>query len=135
MSPAAQDAAMRSIQAFHQDSRGWADIGYHFVVFPGGPGGPARILEGRHVTVVPAAQGGHNTATLAIALYSGGDDQVAAHTRYLVETIIQRFPSVRTVGTHRQVTPTSCPGDRVAAAVPIIARACGRKVYGDARGL
>lgn len=58
----------RQFQQFHQDHRGWDDIGYHFGVDALG-----RLYEGRPVRVVPAAVGGHNTATVAICFLQDGD--------------------------------------------------------------
>ncbi len=43
-------AEVRRIQSVHQDDRGWADIGYHFLIDPAG-----RIIEGRSL----AYQGAH----------------------------------------------------------------------------
>lgn len=131
----AQDERMRGLQNFHMDTRGWADIGYHFVVFNGTSAATARVYAGRPVTVVPAAQLGHNTGTLAIALYQGGADRVMPHTRYLVEQLLRAHPTVRTLGTHRQVSETDCPGDVVAAEVPRIARVAGVSVFRRGSGL
>ncbi len=51
------------IKAWHLQ-RGWTDIGYHyFIPFNG------EIQEGRPVEKIPAAQGGHNTGTIAICLH------------------------------------------------------------------
>lgn len=147
---AQQDAAMRSIQAFHMGpERGWSDIGYHFVIFPGARN-QARVYAGRRLGIVPAAQLGHNQGTVAIAMYSGGADPVVPHARFLVEQLLTEMQNPRsgpglegplprfrltTVGTHRQVSSTSCPGDIVAAAVPTIARAVGLRVYNGGKGL
>lgn len=131
---AVADAAMRSIQDFHIDGRGWSDIGYHYVVFQRAASGDVWAWEGRHVTVVPAAQLGHNTGTLAIALYLGGSAPMSEHARYVVESLIRLHPTVRTVGAHRQVTSTDCPGDGIVAQLPQLARATGTSVYGSAAG-
>lgn len=130
-----QDAAMRGIQQFHMQTRGWSDIGYHYVVFPGGAAKVPRAYAARDVSHVPAAQLGHNTGTLAIAHYSGAGDFMEPHARYLIEQLIRLHPSVKTIGTHRQVTSTDCPGDNVAAAVRVMARALRLPLYAGGRGL
>ena len=51
-------AQMQAIQLFHQDIRGWSDIGYHFVIDKAG-----NIYQGRPETVIGAHTGGSNTET------------------------------------------------------------------------
>lgn len=62
------EALVALIRAWHTDpkpdGRGWADIGYHFVIDQQG-----RILKGRGLEVTPAAQYGNNTATIAICIH------------------------------------------------------------------
>lgn len=148
--------AMRQIQRFHQDDRGWADIGYHYVVFqphegriagptasqdiggrtPGGVPAPgdAMVFAGRSVSVVPAAQLGHNTGTLAIAVFGTHDDRIYTRTLYVIEELIKRHPTVAKVGGHRDVVATDCPGDRLYSLIPRVARASGAALFAPARG-
>ncbi|HEX8002226.1 MAG TPA: peptidoglycan recognition protein [Mycobacteriales bacterium] len=63
-----QAAAMvRSVYAFHTQSRGWSDIGYNFLVDKYG-----RVFEGRYGgvdrPVIGAHTGGFNTDTFGVAL-------------------------------------------------------------------
>jgi hypothetical protein len=123
---------LRGMQAFHMGpERGWSDIAYHFVVFqPWGHQPYARVFEGRPVGFVPAAQLNHNTGTLAICIY--GDlsrDPVKRNTRYVIEQLIRKFPTVETLGGHRDVVETTCPGDHGYEAIPTIARAAGVETY------
>jgi hypothetical protein len=53
---------MRAIQRWHLD-RGWATVGYHFVVSPSG-----RIFRGRPVDRLGAHVLGHNAGTVGICL-------------------------------------------------------------------
>ncbi|UJR83973.1 peptidoglycan recognition protein [Sandaracinus amylolyticus] len=53
---------MRGIQRFHQDTRGWCDVGYHFLV-----GQDGRIYEGRPLHLLGAHVGGHNTGNIGIS--------------------------------------------------------------------
>lgn len=126
-----QAAAMLAIQSFHMGVRGWSDIAYHFIIFqPYGKLERARVFQGRSIHAVPAAQEGHNTGTLALAVYGDGNaDTMDRSTRYVIEQLIRRFPTITTVGGHRDVVATECPGDKFYASIPRIARASGTKLY------
>lgn len=126
-----QSIAMQAMQAFHMGPRGWSDLGYHFVVFqPYGKLERARVFAGRSVLAVPAAQDGHNPRTLAIAVYGDGNrDAMDRSTRYMIEQLIARYPTIKTVGGHRDVTATECPGDKFYASLPRIAKASGTRLY------
>ena len=127
---AEQCAAMRAFQDFHMNGRGWSDIGYAFVVFqPQGEQTKARAFRGRLTRYVPAAQEGHNTRTLPICVVADGGDELKRNTRYVIEQLIRRYPSVKTLGGHRDVTATTCPGDAIYAQVPRMAQAAGVKVF------
>ena len=57
-------ARMRQMQAFHMDTRGWCDIGYHFVVSQSG-----NIYQGRSDERRPGAHvGGENSGNIGISL-------------------------------------------------------------------
>jgi hypothetical protein len=58
----AESRHMRAIQRWHLD-RGWATIGYHFVVSPSG-----RVFAGRPVDRLGAHVLGHNAGTVGICL-------------------------------------------------------------------
>lgn len=129
-------AAVRGIQAFHTKTRGWSDLAYHYVVVQLQAGGGSRsaepqslVLAGRSSRMVPAAQQGHNTGTLAICVYAGPLDTITRRTRFVVEEVLRRHPQVRTLGGHRDVVATSCPGEHLYAQIPQIARAAGVSVY------
>lgn len=126
---AEQKAKCRQIQRFHMDGNGWSDGGYHFLVFqPQGQGIGARAFALRPVEYVPAAQAGHNTRTLAISVVGNGEtEEMQRNTRYVIEQIIARYPSVKAVGGHRDVTATSCPGDNFYQAINRIAKASGKR--------
>jgi hypothetical protein len=137
---------MRDIQALHMDrsdpKHGWSDIGYHFVVFQAYGDIPfARIFRGRDVESVPAAQQGHNTGTVAICVvgdFRSGHDQLKDNTRFAIEVLLKWMQNhddpkwdlpLRTLGGHRQVTQTECPGGNIMQAIPTIARAAGLRVF------
>lgn len=127
---AEQAQKARNIQDFHLHGRGWSDIAYHYLVFqPYGKLRRARVFAARGDRFVPAAQAGHNTGTLAICVVAGPGTQLKRNTRYQIEQLLRRYPSVETVGGHRDVVSTDCPGDVIYSWIPRIARASGKKVY------
>ena len=134
-----QKRRMRAYQDFHMNTRGWSDIGYHAVVFPefttsAGTRVPARIFQGRERNYVPAAQQGHNTGTLAVCGVGAGDARFKRNQRYAIEVYLnwlkEQGAPLRTVGGHRDVTATQCPGDGVYRQdIPIIADATNLRRY------
>lgn len=133
-----QVQAMQQTQNFHMDTRGWSDIAYHYVVFqPEHPGVHARVFEGRPVHHIPAAQLNHNTGTLAICVYGNFEhhDALKPNTRWAIECLLARKPqltgagNVRTLGGHRDVVQTDCPGDTLYAAIPKIANGAHLELF------
>lgn len=125
-------AIMKAIQRFHMDTNGWDDIAYHAVVFqPYGHRKYARIFQGRPIDHVPAAQALHNNGTLAVCVVGNfdHDDSVKDNTRHAIEVFLGTVNTLRTVGGHRDVVNTECPGDTLYRQVPIIARASHLKLY------
>ena len=130
-------AILRGIQSFHQQSRGWNDIGYNFLVDAWG-----GIWEGRAGGIGAAVIGAHasgvNTGSVGVALLgtfdSGGASQAAlnataAVVRWKFElhgvnptgttTVVGSTDNIFAVGAtvtlptivgHRDVGQTNCPG-------------------------
>lgn len=109
-------ARMRGIQSFHINTRGWCDIGYHFVV-----GYDGEILQGRSRSNRPGAHvGAHNPGNVGISVIGTYTDSpvpqaqvegVAAMVRWVHET--HGVPLNRdVVRGHREWpdTATLCPG-------------------------
>jgi hypothetical protein len=132
-----QKAAMRRTQAFHMDTRGWSDIGYAFMVFPAHGGlENARVMQGRLTKYIPAAQLGRNEHTVPICVFGNfqGDDPATPDVVTAICRVIQwvkqnHGDSLRTVGGHRDVQATTCPGNALYAKVPEIARRTGLRVF------
>lgn len=112
----AGSSTIRGIQAFHMDTRGWADIGYHFVIAPSGV-----VFAGRPPTVV----GAHctpNRGKVGICLignFEGVDTVPALQRASLVRLLAQlcavyKIKSTAIVG-HRDHNNTDCPGARLYA--------------------
>lgn len=103
---------VRSIQRYHQDHQGWADIGYHYLV-----GTDGRIYEGRPASVQGAHAGGaNNKGNLGISVI--GNFSTALPARRQLEALaaflddrrrVLRIPSSALHG-HRDLCPTECPG-------------------------
>lgn len=125
-------AVMRQIQAYHIDTNGWCDIGYHFVVSADGTVFQGRSDErrtGAHVS-------GQNTGNIGVALM-GNYISVAPPDAQLsgaVEIVgwIGRAYGIsldrNRVKGHKEWAPgtTSCPGTELLNRIPtILARAGG----------
>lgn len=98
---------MRGLQTFHQNTRGWSDIGYSYVIMPSG-----RIYEGRGYGIRGAHCPGHNNEP-SVAFAGSYDDHLptkaALDAVYYVATITRS----KTWRGHREGYSTSCPGDRL----------------------
>jgi hypothetical protein len=113
-------ARMRQIQSFHINSRGWCDIGYHFLV-----GQDGRVYQGRRENVLGAHAAGANTDNAGIAFIGTFTDRAPSDA--MMQAAAQIMGALgRTYGItldraqvkgHRQVgsTSTSCPGDALYA--------------------
>nr|XP_055199941.1 N-acetylmuramoyl-L-alanine amidase [Nyctereutes procyonoides]XP_055199942.1 N-acetylmuramoyl-L-alanine amidase [Nyctereutes procyonoides] len=107
-------ADMRSMQHFHQDTRGWDDIGYSFVI-----GSDGYVYEGRGWHWVGAHTLGHNSRGFGVAFV--GNYTAELPTEAALRTVQDVLPgcAVRagflrpdyTLLGHRQLVRTDCPGD------------------------
>lgn len=125
-----QVAKIDAIDTFHRRDRGWAMTGYHWIVFQRtGTRNAARGFAVRPALYVPAAQANHNTRTLAICVIGDGErEQIFNDTIHCVARIIRMYSNIRTVGGHRDVVGTTCPGKNFYRALPAIAHEAGVKV-------
>lgn len=113
--PAECISAMQTMQRFHQQDRGWNDIGYSF-----GIGGDGRIYQGRGFNVVGAHAPRYNDKSVGICLI--GDWTVDLPPKNMLEAVktlidygvrMNIIASNYTLIGHRQTRPTECPGDRL----------------------
>lgn len=111
--PLGRDVSGDDIRRWHVDDRGFADIGYHFVVRLDG-----SVEAGRPLNRIGAHCRGHNAASIGVC-YIGGLDSLGhpADTRTeaqksaliaLLRAIRSRFPSAAIRG-HRDFAPKACP--------------------------
>ncbi|XP_006876891.1 PREDICTED: N-acetylmuramoyl-L-alanine amidase [Chrysochloris asiatica] len=105
---------MRSMQRFHQKTRGWDDIGYSFVV-----GSDGYVYEGRGWHRVGAHTRGYNSRGFGVAFV--GNYTAELPTEAALRTVREELPrcamragylrpDYKVLG-HRQLVSTSCPGD------------------------
>lgn len=127
-----QKAAMRAIQSYHMNANGWKDIGYTYLVFQAYGSIPhARIFAGRDDRCIPAAQLEHNNGTLPVCVVGNftKDDHVLRNTRHAIAVLLNVYPDLVTLGGHRDVVNTECPGDTLYKQIPTIASNANLKVY------
>ncbi|MDW8246059.1 MAG: peptidoglycan recognition protein [Sandaracinaceae bacterium] len=119
---------VRSIQAYHMDSRGWCDIGYHFLI-----GYDGTIYEGRPLHLLGTHTAYHNSQTIGISFigcfHSSGCNGFGPNrpSEAMIEAggrLLGRLAEIygislnrHTVRGHREFSynDTSCPGDYMMA--------------------
>jgi hypothetical protein len=109
-------ARVRQIQNYHIDSRGWCDIGYHFLVDWNG-----EMWQGRNETVRGAHVANNNTNNVGISFMGTYTSKSATGSQLnacaaLLAWMNDRYsiPLNRTrIKGHRQYGGTSCPGNRL----------------------
>jgi hypothetical protein len=107
---------MRQIQAFHMDTRGWCDIGYHFVVSQSG-----QIFEGRLDETRPGAHvGGENSGNIGVSMIGNFDVEQVSATQFngLIRIYVWIHQTYQIPLDHEHIKghqewpnqSTSCPG-------------------------
>jgi N-acetylmuramoyl-L-alanine amidase len=103
---------VRAIQRYHQETQGWADIGYHYLV-----GTDGRIYEGRAASVQGAHSGGaNNVGNLGVSVIGNFSShmpsrrQMEALGAFLEDRrAALGLPGAALYG-HRDLGSTECPG-------------------------
>lgn len=111
--PAGRDVGAADIRRWHKEERGFADIGYHFVMRLDG-----TVECGRRLSVAGAHCRGHNSRSVGVCYLGGiGSDGRPADTRTpaqrqalvdLLTALRRRFPASSIHG-HRDFAPKACP--------------------------
>jgi len=108
------DQTPENIRRFHVDTRGWADIGYHFLITHDG-----RVHRGRDWRNVGAHAQGHNADSIGVCVI--GDNTRPGYDwrpvqkdalRVLLDTLHAMWPDAEIVG-HKDLRDTLCPGVEV----------------------
>lgn len=102
-------AWMRDIQRYHQQSKGWHDIAYSFLVSSDG-----TVFEGRGWETQGGHTKGHNSSSIGVAYLGDGRQAVPEAAlisiRMLADEADQLFGrELQRLG-HRDVGATACPG-------------------------
>ena len=87
-------------------ARGWSDVGYHFFIKKDG-----TLQEGRPLRRVPAAQGGHNSGTIAICLHGLDKDKFTCEQFKTLNKLCDDIKKVIpvTFHGHTEVSAKTCP--------------------------
>ena len=132
-------AIIRSIYAYHAQSRGWSDIGYNFLVDRFG-----RIWEGRYGGVDRAVVGAHtlNYNSYSFAMSAIGNFELVQPSAKMIQAYaalmawklslhgVSAASTIQRIGTkdfqaingHRDAASTACPGKYLYAQIPEIRR-------------
>ncbi len=114
------------IQQKHTELKGFADIGYHFLIDERG-----QFYEGRSINVRGAHTGGHNTGTVGISLLGNFEltepREAQLMTLKAVIRCLTDLYQITHLAGHRDFQPdeTVCPGSDLAALLPELAAELG----------
>jgi N-acetylmuramoyl-L-alanine amidase len=105
------------VRRWHVEERGWSDIGYHFLIDRDG-----TVAEGRPIERTGAHVKGHNTGTIGISLFGGGnfvvqrgafdlnftEKQGTALRRLVARLQAEHGPNLKLSG-HHEYANKACP--------------------------
>ena len=112
-----KDSSAEDIHKFHQETNGWAGIGYHYVIRKDG-----TIEQGRRPLAVGAHAYQHNKNSVGICVagnFNLAKPQAAQldSLKLLTAWLCQRYKlnpmSKGVIVGHRDLNDTSCPGDNL----------------------
>ncbi len=116
----------RQIEQLHIVKKGWDDVGYHYLIHPGG-----KIYEGRKIYHKGSHVSGANTGKIGILLLGDYDEQwwdfddslSKAHlvnANNLIKTLKKEFGTITKLGGHKEFLPGKnycCPGNLIMAKI------------------
>lgn len=110
-----RDVSAEEIHNWHQ-GQGWSGIGYHYVIRKDG-----TIERGRPRAAVGSHAYGFNNCSIGINIVGDfeqgvpNSEQIEAAAQLLAElcNIYELTPTAQTVVGHRDLMPTSCPGQNL----------------------
>jgi hypothetical protein len=117
-------ATLLNIQDTHRSHRGWADIGYHYLV-----GKSGTVYEGRDIHVRGAHVEGYNTGSVGLCLMGDfdsahpNDAQIGAAIG-LTLWLTNQLGLTHLAG-HKDFTMTQCPGNNLVVYLDSIAANAG----------
>ncbi|CEP67902.1 N-acetylmuramoyl-L-alanine amidase domain [Moorella glycerini] len=101
---------------YHIHNKGWADIGYHYVICNGNGGPDGEIQEGRNIFFTGAHASGRNNDSVGICLVGdfiqGKPTSAQMLALYgLIKDLMRRYPiTPDRILAHKEVDQTDCPG-------------------------
>ena len=107
----AAKSRLESVRSSHVNGRGWADIGYHYVIDPAG-----RVWQARDVRFQGAHVKDNNENNLGVMVMGNFDEArptsaaLAALDKFVSASARQYNVPVNRVYTHQEINPTACPG-------------------------
>ncbi len=115
-SEGAAKGRLESVRQGHVSGRGWADIGYHYVIDPAG-----RVWEARSIRFQGAHVKDNNENNMGVMVMGNFDQQrptpqaLAALDRFVAGSARQYGIPVSRIYTHQEINPTACPGRNLQA--------------------
>jgi hypothetical protein len=115
-------AALRSIQNFHMDTRGWADIAYNLAVDARGVIYGLRGIGNRSAANGTSATNDAYVAVMALGSYGNVEPSAAlvSGLATAVKTVRAKYPKALELRGHRDVRSTDCPGSKLYAKLPTV---------------
>lgn len=116
----------REIQRLHQQQRGFADVGYHYLIDAGG-----AIFEGRPIGVRGAHVGGYNTGAVGVCLLGNFEriepTQAQNASLSALATALHHAFDITHLAGHRDLPAqnTLCPGANLWLRLPALAAHLG----------
>lgn len=109
-------AELQFIQDFHQNGRGWQDIGYHFLLDDAG-----RIFQGVPEQFRGTHAGGNNTGNIGVCMLGNYHEPGVLPTTAQLDSVtalyawlaFQYSVNIDSLFGHRDYNSTACPGDNV----------------------
>ena len=123
-----KDSTAADVHKFHQETNGWAGIGYHFLIRKDG-----TIEQGRKLDAVGAHSYHHNMNSIGICL--AGNFNIGKPTEKQMESVkmltawickkynLNPMKKGVVVG-HRNFNDTDCPGEKLYSKLDLIRRGC-----------
>lgn len=114
-SVAAAPEQLRGHQRFHQDTRGWPDLAYHYMIDPGG-----HVYEGRDVAYRGDTATEYDPSGHFLVCIDGDFDSATPNDAQLSSLVAMLAYGAHAYGLdpsgvagHRDYAKTSCPGDNL----------------------
>jgi hypothetical protein len=107
---------VKEVRKWHVVDRGWADIGYHFLIDRDG-----TVAEGRPISKRGAHVKGHNTGSIGVSLFGGHgssendafEDNFTPEQNDALRSLIAKLEntySIKKVSGHNEYAAKACPG-------------------------